>query len=174
MSALNAADLTVPLLGCNGTGSEHGVIVEKAAKDLTRIHGIRSVERYANRARCSKILQSIHVIRDCRGLSFAGNYAIATLSLPRDRSFSGLELDDELKRRDGEPWCGVQVVDLNTGDVVQWIRLTGAIREVFDVTALPGATAPMSIGGVDGAQAHISWDAEFGTLFPEGPGETSS
>ncbi len=105
-----------------------------------------------------------------RGLAFAGNYAIATLSLPRDRSFAGLELDDELKRRDGEPWCGVQIVDLTSGDVVQWIRLTGAIRELFDVTVLPGATSPMSIGGVDGAQAHVSWEAEFGPLFPETPG----
>ncbi len=106
-----------------------------------------------------------------RGLAFAGNYAIATLSLPRDRSFAGLELDDELKRRDGEPWCGVQIVDLTTGDVVQWIRLTGGIRELFDVTVLPGATSPMSIGGVDGAQAHVSWEAEFGPLFPEPPGQ---
>ena len=106
-----------------------------------------------------------------RGLAFSGNYAIATLSLPRDRSFAGLELDDELKRRDGEPWCGVQIVDLTTGDVVQWIRLTGGIRELFDVTVLPGATSPMSIGGVDGAQAHVSWEAEFGPLFPETPGQ---
>ena len=106
-----------------------------------------------------------------RGLAFSGNYAIATLSLPRDRSFAGLELDDELKRRDGEPWCGVQIVDLTTGDVVQWIRLTGGIRELFDVTMLPGATSPMSIGGVDGAQAHVSWEAEFGPLFPETPGQ---
>jgi uncharacterized protein (TIGR03032 family) len=102
-----------------------------------------------------------------RGLAFAGNYAIATLSLPRDRSFSGLELDDELKRRDGEPWCGVQVIDLGSGDVVQWIRLTGAMRELFDITVLPGAVAPMSIGGVDGAQAHVTWEAEFGPLFPD-------
>jgi uncharacterized protein (TIGR03032 family) len=104
-----------------------------------------------------------------RGLAFAGNYAIATLSLPRDRSFSGLELDEELKGRDGEPWCGVQVVDLTTGDVVQWIRLTGVIRELFDVTVLPGARAPMSIGGVDGSQAHVSWEAEFGSLFADAP-----
>ena len=109
-----------------------------------------------------------------RGLAFAGNYAIATLSLPRDRSFSGLELDDELKRRDGEPWCGVQIVDLTSGDVVQWIRLTGAMRELFDVTVLPGATSPMSIGGVDGSQAHVSWEAEFGPLFPETPGQGPS
>jgi uncharacterized protein (TIGR03032 family) len=106
-----------------------------------------------------------------RGLSFVGNYAIATLSLPRDRSFAGLELDDELKTRDGEPWCGVQIVDLGTGDVVQWVRLTGGIRELFDVTVIPGAAAPMSAGGVDGTDAYVTWEAEFGNLFPEEPTE---
>ncbi len=93
------------------------------------------------------------------------------MSLPRDRSFAGLDLDDELKHRDGEPWCGVQIVDLTTGDVVQWIRLTGGMRELFDITVLPGATSPMSIGSVDGSQAHVSWEAKFGPLFPETPGQ---
>src|SRR5262245_62939397 len=37
-----------------------------------------------------------------RGLDFHNGHAIVTLSLPRD-SFSGLKLDDELKRRDAEP-----------------------------------------------------------------------
>ena len=64
----------------------------------------------------------------------------------------------------------MQIVELSSGDVVQWIRLTGAIRELFDITVLPGAASPMSIGGVDGAQAHVSWEAEFGPLFPETPG----
>jgi uncharacterized protein (TIGR03032 family) len=104
-----------------------------------------------------------------RGLSFVGNYAIATLSLPRDRSFAGLELDDELKAKDGEPWCGVQIVDLGSGDVVQWVRLTGAIRELFDVAVISGAAAPMSVGGVDGSEAHVTWEAEFGNLFPPSP-----
>ena len=63
----------------------------------------------------------------------------------------------------------MQIVDLTTGDVVQWIRLTGGIRELFDVTVLPGARTPMSIGGVDGAEAHVSWDAEFGRLFLDPP-----
>ncbi|WP_293328985.1 TIGR03032 family protein [Parvibaculum sp.] len=84
-----------------------------------------------------------------RGLAFAGPYAFVGLSLPRDGSFSGLELDGELARRDAEPWCGVQVVDTRTGDIVQWIRLTGEVRELFDVFVLPGVRNPMATGLMD-------------------------
>lgn len=84
-----------------------------------------------------------------RGLAFHNNHAIVGLSLPRDGSFSGLALDDELTRRDADPWCGVQIVDLASGDVVEWIRFDSAISELLDVVTLPGvrfpsATAPSS------------------------------
>lgn len=84
-----------------------------------------------------------------RGLSFHGHYALVGLSLPRDGSFSGLELDDELAKRDAEPWCGVQIIDTRTGDIVQWIRLTGEVRELFDVFSLPGVRCPQAVGLLD-------------------------
>jgi uncharacterized protein (TIGR03032 family) len=80
-----------------------------------------------------------------RGLAFHGGHAIVGLSLPRDRSFSGLGLDDELTKRDAEAWCGVQVVELSTGNVIQWLRLDGAIRELFDVAVLPGVRCPLAV-----------------------------
>lgn len=86
-----------------------------------------------------------------RGLAFHGPYAFVGLSLPRDGSFSGLALDDELAKRDGEPWCGVQIVDTRNGDIVEWIRLRGEIRELFDVFVLPGVTCPKATGLLDGA-----------------------
>jgi uncharacterized protein (TIGR03032 family) len=73
-----------------------------------------------------------------RGLAFHSGYALVGLSLPRDGSFSGLELDGELKKRDAEPWCGVQIVELSTGNIVEWIRLEGGISELFDVQIIPG------------------------------------
>ncbi|SEL87168.1 TIGR03032 family protein [Roseovarius azorensis] len=99
-----------------------------------------------------------------RGLAFVGNHAIVTLSLPREASFSGLALDEALRIRDAEPWCGVQVIDLASGDVVQWIRLGGPIRELFDVAVLPGTATPMSIGATDGAEAHVTWEPDFAPL----------
>src|SRR5665647_406563 len=51
-----------------------------------------------------------------RGLAFHNGHAIVGLSLPRDGTFSGLALDTELKKRDADPWCGVQVINLASGD----------------------------------------------------------
>jgi len=58
--------------------------------------------------------------------------------MPRDGSFSGLALDGELKKRDADPWCGVQIVELATGNIVEWIRLEGGISELFDMQVIPG------------------------------------
>ena len=82
-----------------------------------------------------------------RGMAFAGDYAIVGLSRPRhNKTFSGLALDDELKSRDAEARCGLQVIDLRSGDVVHWLRIEGIVEELYDVIALPGVVRPMMIG----------------------------
>jgi uncharacterized protein (TIGR03032 family) len=80
-----------------------------------------------------------------RGLAFHAGAAVVGLSLPRDKSFAGLELDSNLRKKDADPWCGIQVIDLRTGNVLQWIRLEGLVRELFDVAILPGVRCPMAI-----------------------------
>lgn len=100
-----------------------------------------------------------------RGLAIHNGYAIATVSLPRDGAFGGLALQDELKKRDGEPWCGVCVVDLRSGDLVEWVRLNGAIKELFDVAVIPEARCPMALGiSSPDIQSLISFEPEFGPL----------
>jgi uncharacterized protein (TIGR03032 family) len=81
-----------------------------------------------------------------RGLAFHNNHAVVGLSLPRDGSFAGLQLDDELKKRDAEPWCGVQIINLSSGDIVEWIKLEGGVSELFDVQVLPGVRWPVATG----------------------------
>ena len=81
-----------------------------------------------------------------RGLSMIGNVAAVGLYKPRNGRFSGLDLDDELKKRDAEPWCGVQIVSLTSGDVLQWVRFDGDISEIFDISFLPGVRNPMMVG----------------------------
>lgn len=81
-----------------------------------------------------------------RGLALHDGFAIVTVSKPRNGTFSGLALDSELADRDAVPWCGVLIVDLATGDIVEWIRLEGFITELFDVVAMPGVRCPMAIG----------------------------
>ncbi|MET0371293.1 MAG: DUF4915 domain-containing protein [Sphingobium sp.] len=75
-----------------------------------------------------------------------GGHAIVTVSKPRDGSFAGLALNEELAKRDSDPWCGILIVSLSTGDIVDWIRLEGAITELFDVAMMPGLRCPMSFG----------------------------
>lgn len=81
-----------------------------------------------------------------RGLTIFGNQAAVGLSKPRNQRFEGLQLDDELRKRDVEPWCGVQLCSLTNGDVHDWIRFEGDITEVFDVCFLPNVRNPMMIG----------------------------
>ena len=80
-----------------------------------------------------------------RGLSFHGNLAFVGLSKPRYKRFEGLALDQKLTEFDSEPWCGVQIIDLDTGACVDWFRIDGKIGELYDVEVIPGAICPMAV-----------------------------
>jgi len=80
-----------------------------------------------------------------RGLAFHGKYAFVGLSKPRYKRFEGLELDERLRKADAEPWCGVQIIDLDTGGCVDWLRIDGAVGELYDVAILPGFARPMAL-----------------------------
>ena len=76
-----------------------------------------------------------------------GKYAVIGLSEPRhEQTFSGLQLDNELAKRGAEARCGLIVVDLDTGDAVHWLRLAGAVQELYDVTTLPDVQRPKALG----------------------------
>lgn len=81
-----------------------------------------------------------------RGLSFHGDYAFVTLSKPRHGRFEGLALDQKLKEKDADAWCGVQIISLKDGSVANWLRLDGPISELFDVCVLPGVKNPITLG----------------------------
>ncbi|MBI1374809.1 MAG: TIGR03032 family protein [Phycisphaera sp.] len=84
-----------------------------------------------------------------RGLAFFGDYAVVGLSRPRheEASFQGLALDDELSKRKAQARCGLQVIDLKTGDASQWLRIEGGlIEELYDVVILPGVSRPKALG----------------------------
>jgi len=83
-----------------------------------------------------------------RGLAFDGDYAIVGLSGPRGekKTFGGLALDGELARRGADARCGIQVIDLRTGNIVEWVRVEGMVTELYDVIAIPGTAMPMALG----------------------------
>lgn len=81
-----------------------------------------------------------------RGLAFHDRYAFVGLSKPRSQRFEGLALDGKLAEADSEPWCGVHVIDLDTGACVHWFRFDGAVAELYDVGVVAGVVRPMAIG----------------------------
>ncbi|HZX88469.1 MAG TPA: DUF4915 domain-containing protein, partial [Reyranella sp.] len=103
-----------------------------------------------------------------RGLAFIGPYAIVGLSLAREnRTFQGLPLDEALASRGAEPRCGLLVVDTRTGDTVEWLRIEGVVRELYDIAVLAGVRNPAAIGFMsDEIQRVISID--------DGPGADMS
>lgn len=82
-----------------------------------------------------------------RGLDFIGDFAVVGTSLPRDnKTFQGLPLDDALSARGADARCGLQVIDLRSGDSPHWIRLQGVVEELYDVCLLSGCRRPKAIG----------------------------
>ena len=93
---------------------------------------------------------AFHVLAFCpgfvRGLAFHGKYAFVGLSKPRYERFEGLALDKKLTETDSEPWCGVQVIDLDSGACVHWFRIDGPVGELYDLGVVPGVVRPMALG----------------------------
>jgi hypothetical protein len=58
----------------------------------------------------------------------------------------GLELDDNIGARDGEPRCGAFIVDTRNATSCIGFVFVGAVRELFDAAFIPGVRAPMCVG----------------------------
>ena len=82
-----------------------------------------------------------------RGLAFHGGYAIVGMSKCRkERTFSGLQLDQRLKQEGVEARSGLAVIELATGSLVHWLELGGELCELYDIQVLPGVRCPSAIG----------------------------
>jgi len=99
-----------------------------------------------------------------RGLCFVGDYAVVGSSKPRRGDlYSGLPLDLALEDHGLDAHLGLFVVDLRNGELVHWLLIEGAVRELFDVCALPGARRPAMIGLMGSEIATELW---FDTDLP--------
>jgi uncharacterized protein (TIGR03032 family) len=90
-----------------------------------------------------------------RGLAFHGDFALVGLSQPRSGSFTGLQLETTLQARGADPWCGIQVIDLRSGDIVHWLRFLAQVSELFDVCVLPGVRRPYATATTDDAISRL-------------------
>ena len=64
------------------------------------------------------------------------------LQAAAEETFSGLALDDNLKKHKIDARCGIYVVDLKSGDMVHRARLEGLASELYDVAVLPDRRRP--------------------------------
>jgi uncharacterized protein (TIGR03032 family) len=83
-----------------------------------------------------------------RGLAFIDGHALVTVSKPRYGKFDEMPIGDELNSRNLDPICAVMVIDLASGEIVEWLRLEGDVQELFAVEIMPGIKCPMSVGPV--------------------------
>ena len=97
-----------------------------------------------------------------RGLAFTGKYAVVGLSKPRDATFKGLKLDEELAHRQLRPYCGVSVVDLERGVEVHRVTIEGKVDELYDVITLPGVRCPRALGLKTDDIQHNVWFVDDG------------
>lgn len=81
-----------------------------------------------------------------RGLAIHGNYALVTVSKPRQGGFTDLPIEGEMNLRFATPMCGVLIIDLRNGDIVEWMKIEGDATELFSVELMPNVVCPMSIG----------------------------
>jgi uncharacterized protein (TIGR03032 family) len=102
-----------------------------------------------------------------RGLAFHGNLAFVGLSKPRYKRFEGLALEQRLRDADSEPWCGIQVIDLDKGICVDWFRIDGPVAELYDLALINGHTCPMALSpGSPEAARLITYPAEAAQALP--------
>ncbi|MEL6792195.1 MAG: TIGR03032 family protein [Pseudomonadota bacterium] len=82
-----------------------------------------------------------------RGLSFIGDHAVIGVSKPRrDKTFSGLALDERLEKEGVGARCQIAVVNLKTGDVEHALAIDGVVTELFDTLVLQGVRRPSMLG----------------------------
>lgn len=82
-----------------------------------------------------------------RGMSFHKNFALVGISKCRkDRTFQGLELDENLNKHKVSARCGLMIIDLNTEAIVHTINIEGLVEEIFDVVVLPQTVQARAIG----------------------------
>jgi hypothetical protein len=57
-----------------------------------------------------------------------------------------MPIAEELAKRNLDPICAVLVIDLERGEIAEWLRLEGDVQELFTVELIPGIRCPMVVG----------------------------
>ena len=97
-----------------------------------------------------------------RGLAFTGDFAVIGLSQSRhDPTFEGLPLKDRLADANAIVRRGLIIIDLRTGEIVEWLWTNDPIEEIFEVVVLPGIKQASVTGLLQGLETaslcHEPW-----------------
>jgi len=76
------------------------------------------------------------------------NHASLPVGIPCDsiRSQLALALDERLSAKDAVARCGLLIVDIDTGHILEWLRFEHTIEELYAVAVLPRVRAAEAIG----------------------------
>jgi uncharacterized protein (TIGR03032 family) len=82
-----------------------------------------------------------------RGVAFHEDFAIVGVSRPRhEPTFAGLPIESNLAEKNAVARSGLQIINIESGDIVQWLRIEGVVEELYDVVALPNVVRPKALG----------------------------
>lgn len=81
-----------------------------------------------------------------RGLAIINGFALVTVSKPRYGKFDEMPIAEELTTRNLDPICAVLVIDLEKGEIAEWLRFEGDVQELFAVELIPEVKCPMVVG----------------------------
>ena len=96
--------------------------------------------------RCAASSSRWHFVPVTAGLGDGGQIRRARAVAAARTDVSGLVARPALAQRQATARCGLLVVDLDSGDVVHWLRIEGTVQELYDVAILPGVVRPKALG----------------------------
>ena len=65
------------------------------------------------------------------------------------------------------PRCGLLIIDLKSGDIVEWMRFEDPIRELYDVIVLPDVKRPRLVGFKSDEIRTVVWADPDGLSSPQ-------
>ncbi len=163
-------DVRTGAIVCEGLSMPHSPrwhdgklwVLNSGTGELGIVEGLGERKSKSGAAVKGKFVPKVFCPGFVRGLSFHDGYAIVGLSKPRYKRFEGLELDKKLSEADSEPWCGIQIIDLQRGVCAEWFRIDGAVGELYDVEVLPGVVTPMAIApSTPEASKFLTWEGRL-------------
>lgn len=81
-----------------------------------------------------------------RGLVFVGNFAVVGLSKYSEIPPLQGSVEKVLAEKKQTAFCGLHIIDLRSGEIVQWLKLEGIVEVLSELMVMQNVFRPMAIG----------------------------